>query len=155
MLFCLFCLSLVDKNHSNLNRSRLPKDDLMRLCWSSLNPLYAFCQENWIKISLKLWRKRNWNLCWFHKMYEVDAIKIENWGKKKFHEVVTELNEFPGPLRYCFAMRSFRSFAVVFSNIFISFFSLRRYIRSFVKSVLKWNIENIVDTVHGWDRLQT
>ena len=81
-------------------------------------------------------------------MYEVDAIKIENWGKK-IHEVVTELNEFPGPLRYCFAMRSFRSFAVAFSNIFIVFFSVKRYIRSFVKSVLKWNIENIVDIVHG------
>ena len=80
--------------------------------------------------------------------------KYLKWGKKIL-ELVTESIEFYELLRYCFAMKSFSSFAVHISNIFNSFFSLRRYLRSFVKSVVKWNMENIADIVHGRDRLQT
>ena len=75
--------------------------------------------------------------------------------EKKFHELVTESIEFYEPLRYSFAINSFSSFAVHISNIFHSFFSLRWYLRSFVKSVVKWNMENIADIVHGRDRLLT
>ena len=74
---------------------------------------------------------------------------------EKIHELVTESIEFYEPLRYCFAINSFSNFAVHISNIFNSFFSLRRYLRSFVKSVVKWNMENIADIVHGRDRLLT
>ena len=74
---------------------------------------------------------------------------------EKNHELVTESIEFYEPLRYCFAIKSFWSFVVHISNIFNSFFSLRRYLRSFVKSVVKWNMENIADIVHGRDRLLT
>ena len=76
-------------------------------------------------------------------------------GGEKIHELVTESIEFYEPLRYCFAINSFSSFAVHISNIFHSFFSLRRYLRSFVKSVVKWNMENFADIVYGRDRLLT
>ena len=75
--------------------------------------------------------------------------------EKNFNEVVTESNEFYDQLRYCFTINSFLSFVGHISNIFNSFFSLRRYLRSFVKSVVKWNMENIADIVHGRDRLLT
>ena len=81
--------------------------------------------------------------------------KIFKMGGKNFHEIVTESIEFYESLRYSFAINSFSSFAVHISNIFNSFFSLRRYLRSFVKSVVKWNMENIADIVHGRDRLLT
>ena len=87
----------------------------------------------------------------------VDMQRTKNIPKweKKIHELVTESIEFYEPLRYCFAIKSFSSFVVHISNIFNSFFSLRRYLRSFVKSVVKWNMENIADIVHGRDRLLT
>ena len=70
-------------------------------------------------------------------------------------ELVTESIEFYEPLLNCFTINSFSSFAAHISNIFNGFFSLRRYLRSFVKSVVKWNMENIADIVHGRDRLLT
>ena len=101
------------------------------------------------------WQIRNviW-YCWYTTVNFVTNEKYSKWGKK-FHELVTESIEFYEPLRYCFAIKSFSSFVVHISNIFNSFFSLRRYLRSFVKSVVKWNMENIADIVHGRDRLLT
>ena len=81
--------------------------------------------------------------------------KYLKWGGKKLQELVTESIEFYEPFRYCFAINSFSGFAVHISNIFHSFFSLRQYLRSFVKSVVKWNMENIADILHGRDRLLT
>ena len=101
---------------------------------------------------------KTWQFIWYYWYATVNFVTREKylkWGGEKFHELVTESIEFYEPLRYSFTINSFSSFAVHISNIFNSFFSLRRYLRSFVKSVVKWNMENIADIVHGRDRLLT
>ena len=143
------------KSLLDFSSSKPPNTDLMILLQKTQTHLVFATKFSWNFHECRP-TNGNWKLVVLLGIVEFwDKVKIFKMRGKNFLELVTESIEFYELLRYCFAMKSFSSFVVHISNIFNSFFSLRRYLRSFVKSVVKWNMENIADIVHGRDRLQT